>query len=120
MVTRLLFIALLVTTAAAFSQAPFAVVGGTVFRDSGFALAGAEITLEPDPPATPGTKAKVKKLKSASSPRGEFTFRVPPVAARYRVTVSAKGFQSADKVVEVAGGAERVDATFTLAPESKH
>ncbi len=96
----------------------FAVVGGTVFRDSGFALAEAEVTLAVE--GAEPAKGKIKKLKTVSSPRGEFSFRVPPVAARYRVGVFHKGFQAAEKVVEIQGGSERVDATFNLSPESKH
>ena len=98
----------------------YAVVGGTVFRDNGFALADAEVTLAEAKESAANAKAKVKKLKATSSPRGEFSFRVPPLAGKYRVSVSAKGFQSAEKVVEIQGGSERVDATFSLSSESKH
>ena len=106
-------------------QQEFAIVGGTVFRDSGMSLPEALVTLEPasgavEAAAPKSKKSKVRKLTAVSSPRGEFTFRVPPVAMKYRVTVSAKGYQSAEKIVETGGGSERVDATFTLAPESKH
>ncbi len=102
--------------AAAAGAQQYAVVAGTVFRDNGFALAEAEVTLEP----AEVVKGKARKLKMLSSPRGEFAFRVPPVAMKYRVTVAAKGFAKADKVVEVQGASERADATFTLSPESKH
>jgi len=128
LVARFLTLALCLTLAAsADSKKPkstesstqdYAVVAGTVFRDNGFALPEADVTLEVDGPPAP--KSKVKKLKAVSSPRGEFTFRVPPVATKYKVTVSAKGFRMAEKVVEVQGGSERVDATFNLSPESKH
>ena len=96
----------------------YAIVGGTVFRDTGFTLADAEVTLEVLP--TEGTTSKIKKLKAATSPRGEFTFRVAPVAMKYRVSVSSKGYRTAEKIVEMQGGPERVDATFNLLPESKH
>ena len=98
----------------------YAVVGGTVFRDSGFPLADAEVTLEVAVADTSTPKSKAKKLKTLSSPRGEFSFRVPPVPGKYRVAVSAKGFQAAEKVVQIEGGTERVDATFSLSTESKH
>jgi hypothetical protein len=99
----------------------FSVVGGTVFRDSGLTLGEAEVTLEvaPDPSASANPKSKIRKLKTVSSPRGEFTFRVPPVPAKYKVSVSAKGFHPADKIVEIQGASERVEATFSLSPESK-
>ena len=107
-------------SSAAQAASEYAVVSGTVFRDSGLALPEAEVTLEvvQDPPVV--SKSKMKKLKAMTSPRGEFAFRVPPVAMKYRVAVSARGFQAAEKVVEVQGGSERVDATFSLSPESKH
>jgi hypothetical protein len=102
----------------------YAIVGGTVFRDNGLALADADVTLEV---AEQGVgageakpKSKVKKLKAVSSPRGEFTFRVPPVAMKYKITVTAKGFASSEKIVAVEEASERVDATFSLSPESKH
>ena len=53
----------------------YAVVGGTVFRDNGFALADAEVTLEVSPEPASNGKLKVKKLKATSSPRGEFSFQ---------------------------------------------
>ena len=95
----------------------YAIVGGTVFRDSGFALPEAQVTLEPD--GNSGGKKKSRKLTAVSSPRGEFTFRVPPVAAKYKVAVAAKGFAPEEKIVEMHGGEERVEATFTLSPQSK-
>jgi len=100
----------------------FAIVGGTVFRDNGFALADAELTLEivRTGAGEAKSKSKVKKLKAASSPRGEFTFRVPPVEAKYRVTASARGFAPQEKIVEVGGGSERVEVNFSLSTESKH
>ncbi len=98
----------------------FAVVSGTVFRDNGLALADAEVTLEVMQDAPVAAKSKMKKLKANTSPRGEFTFRVPPSSMKYRVSILAKGYQPADKFVQVDGGSERVDATFTLSPESKH
>ena len=91
-----------------------------MFRDDGFTLAVAEVTLAVVSAEPSGPKAKLKKLKTLSSPRGEFSFRVPPVPGKYRVTVFVKGFQAAEKVVEIQGGTERVDATFSLSPESKH
>jgi hypothetical protein len=95
----------------------YSIISGTVFQQSGFALPEAQITLEPEGSAAAGKKTR--KLATVSSPRGEFTFRVPPVEARYKVTVTAKGFATASKIVETHGGEERVEATFTLAQQSK-
>jgi Carboxypeptidase regulatory-like domain len=96
---------------------PYGLVGGTVFRDPGFALPGAEVTLSPDP--APGQAAPIiKKLTANSDSRGEFVFRVPTAAMRYTVRVSLKGYSPRQKTVSIEGE-QRVDATFTLQPESK-
>src|SRR5689334_23863138 len=50
---------------------PYAVIAGTVFRDPGFAQPGASVVLALK--SAPGKKL----LEVTSSPRGEFTFRVP-------------------------------------------
>ena len=99
------------------APAPYALVAGTVFREPGFALPGAEVVVTPNPPEGQ-ERLKVKKLEARCDARGEFAFRVPPVPMRYTVRVSAKGYQSDEKSVSVEGE-ERVDATFTLRAESK-
>jgi hypothetical protein len=96
----------------------YSVVGGTVFRDPGFAIRGAEVSLQPDPETAEQRAVKVKPMKVLSDARGEFAFRVPPVAMRYKVAVACKGFQGQEKTVSIQGG-ERSDATFLLQPESK-
>ena len=86
------------------------VVAGTVFRPPGFALPGAEVTLKPE-------KGKGQQHMTANG-RGEFAFRVPPVFARYTISVKAIGFQSEDKSAEV-GIEQRIDIAFELKPKSK-
>jgi len=96
---------------------PYGLVAGSVFRDSGYALPYAEITLVPNPP--PNTSpVKVKKMQAVSDARGEFVFRVPPATMTYLVKVVAKGFHSEEKAVTIQGE-ERVDVTFMLHEESK-
>jgi hypothetical protein len=85
----------------------YALIYGTVFRPTGHAMAGAEVLLRPE-------GGKVQKTKS--SPRGEFTFRVPAKALRYTVTVKAAGFKTESKPVSVQAD-ERVDVTFLLENE---
>lgn len=102
---------------------PYAVIGGTVFRESGFSLAGATVTLAPQEPAAregepQPRKRKFRKLEAVSDARGEFAFRVPPEPGTYVVTASMKGFQPAAKDVSVSGE-ERMDVTLVLAQESK-
>ena len=87
-------------------------IAGTVFRDNGFSLAGASVTLSrKDAP-------KVKGLQSVSDSRGEFAFRVPSKAAAYVVKAALKGYQPAEKEVSVTGE-ERVEVTLSLPSESK-
>ena len=124
---RKLKLALLLTTAllgcalllgaADKNDAPHAVVAGTVFRENGFSLPGATVTLTvKDAPGVPKTKAK--KLQSVSDARGEFAFRVPPGAGTYVVRASLKGFQAVEKEASVSGD-ERVEVTIMLPAESK-
>jgi len=91
---------------------PDAVIAGTVFRDPGFAQPGASVFLALK-------SAPAKKLRhQISSPRGEFTFRVPAGPNRYLVTATLKGFQTAREEIEIQGQ-EQINATLLLVPESK-
>ena len=93
----------------------YSLVAGTVFRDPGFALPGARVTLTPDP--EPGQSTKIKKQKAVADARGEFAFRVPPQPMRYKVTVEAEGLKTQEKPAQVQA-AERVDLFFSLEPVS--
>ena len=99
------------------SQEPYSIVGGTVFRDPGFALPGAEVTITPK--LADGSQIKLKITHVISDDRGEFAFRVPPTAAKYTVKATARGFRSDEKITQVDFEGERVDVTFLLEPESK-
>ena len=91
---------------------PYAIVGGTVFRDPGFAQAGASVVLSLK-------SAPAKKLQQQiSSPRGEFSFHVPPGQNTYLVTAALKGFQTARQEVEIQGE-EQMNVSLLLIPESK-
>jgi hypothetical protein len=99
------------------NDAAHAVVAGTVFRENGFSLPGAAVTLAvKDAGGVPAKKSK--KLQAVSDARGEFAFRVPPGAATYVLRASMKGFQPVEKEAAVAGE-ERVEVTFVLPSESK-
>jgi hypothetical protein len=89
----------------------YAIVAGTVFRDSGLSLPGAAVTL------VPKDSPKAKKQQAVSDARGEFAFRVPTAPATYVLKASLKGFHQGEKEAAV-GGEGRVDVTFMLAPES--
>ncbi len=91
---------------------PYAIVAGTVFRDPGFAQAGASVILSLK------SAPKKKLQEQISSPRGEFSFHVSPGPNTYLLTASLKGFQTAQKEVEIQGE-EQISATLLLIPESK-
>ena len=95
----------------------YSLVAGTVFREPGFALPQAEITLIPNPEQD-GLPVKVKKISTVSDARGEFVFRVPAASMRYTVRVTARGYHGEEKTVNVQGE-ERADVTFQLHEESK-
>jgi hypothetical protein len=91
---------------------PNAIIAGTVFRDPGFAQPGASVIL-----TLKGAPAR-KLQEQISSPRGEFTFRVPPGPTTYLITATLKGFQTARQEIEIQGE-EQINATLLLVPESK-
>jgi hypothetical protein len=97
-------------------SASYALVAGTVFRDTGYSLAGAELDLVPAGQAQSGRKTKA--MKAVSDARGEFAFRVPPFASEYKLMVRAAGYENQEKPVTI-GGEERVDVFFRLEPASK-
>jgi Carboxypeptidase regulatory-like domain len=90
----------------------YAVVSGSVFDGSGYALPDANVVLAFD------AQPKAKPLEGVSDARGEFVFRVPPGPAHYTVTVEAKGHQAQRKTVSVEDQ-ERVEVTFQLEKQSK-
>lgn len=95
---------------------PQAVIAGTVFRDPGFAFPRVELTLTAIA-LPPGVK-KVKPMKTASDIRGEYSFRVPAGAARYRIAASAPGFAAEQREVEISAS-ERIDVYLTLKPNAR-
>lgn len=98
------------------SQAPYALITGTVFRETGMAFAGADVTV-----AAAGDSKEARKFKKmhvVTSPRGEFVFRLPAVAMQYTLSVRASGYQSQEKPVTVSGE-DRIDVFFKLEPASK-
>jgi Carboxypeptidase regulatory-like domain len=97
-------------------QAPYALVAGTVFREDGRSLPGAEVELAPAP--SPQSPHKSKKMKAVSDARGEFAFRVPTADLDYSLTAKAPGYQPREKTVKVSGEV-RVDVFFRLEAASK-
>ena len=95
----------------------YALISGTVFRDPGFALPNATVTLIPNPAEQPSS-IKLRKMQTVCNTRGEFVFRLPPVTMRYTVRASAKGYREEERSVEVQGEG-RLEVTLTLHEESK-
>ena len=91
------------------------VVAGTVFRDPGFALAGADVTLSVK---TPPQRVKVPKVqRTISNFRGEYSFRVPAARAEYVITVKAPGLIDEEKTAALGDDPERLDVYLTLKPK---
>ena len=89
------------------------IIKGTVFDEAGRSVAGAKVEIEKI--SSDGSVTKIKSIYSSlgSDPgvrggdgnaRGEFTFRFPEGAAKYRVTATAKN-ASASKEIEVDSAA---------------
>jgi hypothetical protein len=96
---------------AADKQKSYAVVAGTVFREPGFTLPGAEVVLRMTTP--PAGVKHPKPLTVRSDGRGEYAFHVPPGRAEYSVSVKADGFVGEEKPAKIESE-ERVDIYFTL------
>ena len=90
---------------------PYALISGTVFRDSGLSLRGAEVQLAPDKQTA--KSLRVKNMQLYSDARGEFAFRVPAQAGRYQLTVKATGFETQQRPVSVSGE-EQIPFTFLM------
>ena len=91
------------------------IVAGTVFRDPGFALANAEVTLAVK---TPPQGVKVPKIqKTTSNFRGEYSFRVPAAKAEYVISVKAAGLIPEEKPAVLGNDPERLEIYLTLKPE---
>jgi hypothetical protein len=95
---------------------PSATVAGTVFREPGFALPGAEVTVTPESDRV--EDVKLKKEKVLTNTRGEWAVRVPPVPMKYQVDVKYSGYESQQKSVSIEGEHRR-EVNFVLAPKSE-
>jgi len=76
------------------------IIKGSVFNEDGRSVSGAEVKIE-----RISGNGSVQKIRSIyTNVSGEFTFRQPEGATKFRVTASAKG-ATASKEVEVSGAA---------------
>jgi len=90
---------------------PYAVVAGTVFREPGYMLPGAEVTLTVK--SAPPHKKLPKSMQTRTDARGEFAFRLPAGKADYVLSVKANGFVGQEKPAAIAED-ERIDVYFEL------
>lgn len=97
-------------------QPPYALVTGTVFRETGVALAGAQVTMAAVGDSKEARKAK--KILAVTSPRGEFVIRVAAAPMCYTLSVKASGYQPREKPVAIAAE-DRIDVFFRMEPASK-
>lgn len=91
----------------------YAVIGGTVFHENGRSLPGARVIVTPLP--EDGSKKVTGRTEGTSDSRGEFAIRVPAGSMRYNVRVEARGFEPAERQVQVEWD-QRVDLVFRLQP----
>ena len=79
---------------------PYSMIRGAVFSADGFSIPNANVTVERI------GEGKRLKRETTSIDGGEFTFKLPPEKAIYRVSASARGFESSTKEIEV--GADEI------------
>jgi len=89
----------------------YAVIAGTVFQETGLSLPGARITVTPL--ESEGGRRVTKAATETSNAQGEFAIRVPAGSMRYNVKVEARGFEPAEKEVQVEWD-QRVEVFFRL------
>ncbi len=95
---------------------PYALLYGTCFTSQGFSLPGARVIVvfASEPPR----KTKKKKWELFSSPRGEFTIRLPAGKNEFKVTATRAGFRPAEATVSFEAD-ERRDIILKLEPVSE-
>lgn len=92
-------------------QGKLAVIRGSVFDHNGRAVYGAKVEIF----KASGDGKKAGQIFSSQS--GEFTFRLPPAEARYRVAVTIDGAERGSKEVEI-NGAQVYTVAVSLKPKS--
>jgi hypothetical protein len=98
-------------------QTSYALIVGTVFRDTGMSLPGAQVTLRAE--GASEQARKFKKMQVTTDSRGEFAFRVPEAPMRYVLSVKASGYNSQEKTIEIPAQ-DGQDVFFRLDPASKN
>jgi hypothetical protein len=99
---------LLLPLSAVAADSTYAVIAGSVFRESGHAFPGLKVELAPLQPGK-----RFKKQSSVSTFRGEYSFRVPAQEMEYDLSVKADGYRPEVKRIKVTGE-ERIDHNFLM------
>jgi hypothetical protein len=92
-------------------QGKLAVVRGSVFDANGRTVYGAKVEIF----KAAGDGKRVAQIFSSQS--GEFTFRLPPAEARYRVAITIDGAERGSKEVEI-NGAQVYTVAVSLKPKT--
>ena len=74
---------------------PYAIIRGAVFTEEGFTLPNALVKIEKI------SEGKRFKSEVISQEAGEFSFRLTAEKATYRITATARGFETVSKDVEI-------------------
>jgi hypothetical protein len=97
----------------AVDQGRLAIVRGSVFDANGHSIYGAKVEIFK---ISGGAEKKLSQIFSSQS--GEFTFRLQPEEARYRVAVTIDGAERGSKELEI-NGAQIYQVAVSLKPKTK-
>ena len=76
-------------------RAAYALIRGGVFTSDGFSIPNASLVIERI------SEGKRFKHDAVAQEGGQFVFRIPAEKATYRITATARGFQPANKEIEI-------------------
>ena len=96
-------------------QGTLVLINGSVYNQDGRSITGAKIEIE-----KVNSDGSFKKLGSGyTNISGEFTFRQPDSAAKFRITASLKGVTNSKEISVDSAGVYRLAITLNLPKEDK-
>jgi hypothetical protein len=96
-------------------QGTLVLINGSVYNQDGRSITGAKIEIE-----KVNSDGSFKKLGSGyTNISGEFTFRQPDSAAKFRITASLKGVTNSKEITVDSAGIYRLAITLNLPKEDK-
>jgi len=90
-----------------------ALIRGAVFNDRGFSVPGASVEIERVNPKD----SKLRKQYTTNE-AGEFAFRLPDAGGQFRLTATARGYETSTQTVELQPGESR-SVAFSLKATTK-